>query len=198
MQRWIYTQRPRKPFTKRERVGGDTIPKFFTRDIIVSGRTHSHPSKKDIQANLNRIGNRSLKNRITNILIAVSIVALTTVVLIKYEPWNSSEFATRHYQEMENQAIQNKNAAYLLSMDFGKYHFAKGDIETAKIEFHKALELSPDSKEAMVFLCKAYLQDCLTNEVACAEAESYLNNWWRSDPENAELLSYKLSLDTKP
>jgi cytochrome c-type biogenesis protein CcmH/NrfG len=197
MQKWIYTQRPRKPFSKLRKLSIVTDKRFAIDDLKVGGRTHKNPSKRDIKLVLERMGRTSLRNKLLNLLIAFAIILLTYVILIKYEPWKSTENTEQYLIQQQEKALQLKIENFNMSISYGKHYLNKGDFVLAKQEFHHALEVFPNNQETLEYLVKTYMQDCITNEVNCEKTLILLDKLIEKEPNNLEYLSYKISLENK-
>jgi hypothetical protein len=194
MQKWIYTQRPRKPFSKRRRVTGDTIEKYTANELKIAGRTHKSSTEKNRKIVLERIGRRSFNNKVVNICIAACIILLTILVLVELKPWAPTVNNEQYHIEQQKILDGEKKKSFNLSMAYGKNYLNKGDLVLAKQEFYNALEIFPDNTEALEYLIKSYVKDCIQNEVDCEKARLVLDKLIEKEPENIEYLSYRISL----
>ncbi len=195
MQRWIYTQMPRRPFSKKRRQVGDTNYRYSVDGPNISGRTHTdRSSNKDRQEILHRISRRAVNNKITSVIIIISIFIITTVILINYKPWITSLNAEHTIHEKQQKELAEKTHAYEFAMSYGKHFLKSGDYELAIVEFHNANRVFPDNKEAMDLLVMAYVQNCIANGNNCEKAETILDMALKKHPEDYNYLSYEISL----
>jgi tetratricopeptide (TPR) repeat protein len=113
------------------------------------------------------------------------------------EPWKAK---SQNEQYLKNQRIKEmveKTQTFDLSLSYGKNYLKKAEYDQAIKEFHFALEIFPENKEAAEYLVKAYVQDCKVNERNCKKAIEILDKLIGENPDNLEYQSYRISLEMK-
>ncbi len=145
MQKWIYTQRPRRPFSKRKRAVGDTIEHHSIDELNIAGRTHQNIvyTEKEKQEVLQRIRRRSLNDKVISAILVISIISITVIVLINLRPWESTGITEQRILEEQREELTRKNEIFNLSMNYGDSYFKRGDFESAIEEYYHALEIFP-------------------------------------------------------
>jgi Tfp pilus assembly protein PilF len=146
---------------------------------------------------LERLRRTSLQKKLLNLLVAFAFIVLTIVIVINLEPWKSNEFSEQYQIEQQEKHLRSKTEIFNMSLSYGIHHLNKGDLELAKREFHNALEVFPNNQKALEYLVKAYLQDCIANEINCEKTILYLDVLIEKEPDNIEYLSYKIRLENK-
>lgn len=196
MQKWIYSRRARKPFTRRSLETGDTVEKYTVGDLNIKGRTHrTHLSPEERKETLRRISRRSLNNKILNIIISVSLITITVVVLVNIKPWKANGFSEQYILDENRKELVEKSEVFELSMEYGKSYLKRNAYESAIKEFRHALKVFPEDKEALDYLVKAYVKDCISNDNNCDTAKKILSDLIRKYPENFDYMSYRISIE---
>jgi len=197
MQKWIYTQRPRKPFSKQRRDAVDVHERYSVNETNISGRTRISPTDQDIKLVLDRIRKNSIKGKLINLLLAIAFIVLSVVILIKFEPWKSHKRSEHALMEEQKQALEEKIEIFNTFLAYGKYHLDKGETGMAIQEFHKCLDVFPDNMEALEYLTKTYMLNCVSMEIDCEEAMVYIDKLIEKDPDNMDYMSYRISIENK-
>lgn len=174
MQKWIYSQKPRKPFSKERTPGYDTLPGHANDEFSDGGLPSQNMESIDerISEGKLRIRGHWIRNRIGDFIIASIIIAIIILVIIRLVSqsgiWSSEDLSTRQKAESESRK------AYELSMEYGISHFEKGEHDEAIVEFKNAIRLFPKETEALEALAGTYYTLCLTENRYCNEAiQSY-------------------------
>ena len=198
MQNWIFKQRPRRAFSKIKKPSGDTVPRKVARDFQISGRTQKNPiyAEQDKKYYLRRIRNRLIKEKITSLLIALTILIIGVSISI-YQPWKKFQLTMDEFLVQQRDVKLEEKEIFEMSVDYGNYYLAGGEIASAINEFKHALKIFAENQEANEGLAKAYLQDCLTNDNNCENASILLDSLIAKYPYNSQYLSYKISLENK-
>jgi len=196
MQKWIYNQRPRKLFGKRENKGGfDSIDSLFSsKDLNIEGRTIQ--KKESREELLKLVREKALKSKVLNTIIVVCLIVIMALLLYIFKPW-SLQNSSNYIGQEERKFVEEKIEAFNISMEYGKYNLSKKAYSLAINDFNNALSLFPENSEALIFLTKSYLNDCLTNNNNCENAILKVEELLIRFPENAEFLSYKISIEEK-
>lgn len=198
MQKWIYTQRPRKPFSKRSKITSNTTEIYSVSDLNIKGRTSlKNLTEEQRKRVLDRINRRHINGKILNIFIILSVIVMAIILLNYYKPWNTKSYSENYLKEENRRANKEKQQVYDLAMSYGKNHLIKNDYSIAISEFHNALEAFPENREALDFLLKAYIQDCLRNNNNCNKSKRLLDKMIKLEPNNFDYQSYKIELDKK-
>jgi tetratricopeptide (TPR) repeat protein len=196
MQKWIYNQRPRRPFKKREKIGGhDTIDNYFAvKDIKIEGRTKLNPqSRKELLENINHRFNNS---RNTSLIIAACVITITAIIVFYFKPWIVHN-STQYIVQEDNKIIAKKMESFNISMEYGRYNFSKKEYGLAIIDFENALAQFPKNKEALLLLAKSHINNCITNNNNCETALKKVNTLIKQNPDNIEYISYKIAIEEK-
>ena len=86
MQRWIYTMRPRKPFSGKRQRGLDMDQDSPARRMNISGTATRNPRqlRENINQRVNEIGRKWLLDRIFNLVYVAILLGAVVYLLIKY------------------------------------------------------------------------------------------------------------------
>ncbi|MGE0079466.1 MAG: tetratricopeptide repeat protein [Bacteroidales bacterium] len=167
LQKWIYSQRPRKPFKKRESpLGheyiyieqGRTFPaegSFAPNPIGVEERIEESKKRYRINSRLEKF-----KYFIFFIMFLTSIIA---IIVNKNRPKIEHEVITNINKE------NNRNALKLF-IETGKYNLEWNNLNSAIEEFERALYLEPNNIEALNYYILALTIDCEQNNRSCDRA----------------------------
>ncbi len=198
MQNWIFRQRPRRAFSKKRKSFGDTVPRKVAKDFYISGRTQKDPvyGDQDKIYYLGRIRNRLFKDKIISLLISLILLSIGVALYI-YQPWKHFQISNEEFIAQQIKAIQEQREIFQMSVDYGNYYLASGEIASAINEFKHALKIFAENQEANEGLARAYLEDCLTNDKNCENASVLLDSLIAKYPYNSQYLSYKISLENK-
>ncbi len=170
MQKWIYSQKPRKPFSKERTPGYDTLPGHSNDEFSDGGLPSQNMESIDerISEGKFRIKSHWIRNRIGDFIIASVIIVIIILVIIRFVSqtgiWSSEDLSARQKAESETRR------AYELSMEYGIGHFEKGEHDEAIVEFKNALRLYPQDNVALDALAATYYKLCLTENRYCNEA----------------------------
>ena len=86
MQRWIYTMRPRKPFSGKRQRGPDMDQDTPARRMNISGTATRNPQRlrENINRRVNEMGHKWLLDRIFNLVYATILIGVVIYVLMKF------------------------------------------------------------------------------------------------------------------
>ncbi|NOQ28101.1 MAG: tetratricopeptide repeat protein [Bacteroidales bacterium] len=172
LNKWIYRQKSRKPFSKSNKPVGNTIEatSYSKDELIIQGRKTAHI--EDIDKSLNERKERIAKRRRLSIfngsLIIISIFVLGFVFINKSKQYNIKENTAR--QQKRKTIDEQKVEAYQMIMDYGAAYLKKKDYEKAIIEYKQAIKLYPDKYEATIGLANSYYFLCIDFNQDCNEA----------------------------
>ena len=197
MQKWIYSQRPRRAFTKFKRRSFETEEVFTTKDLNISGRIHKNPTKQDRKILLEKLNRNILRNKILSIIVIIVIISSVLILIIKLEPWTTKERTKEYLTIQLKEEHTRKTEVYQISLLYGQYNFKEGEYTLAKKDFQKALDIFPDDNLALEYLVKSYIKDCLENDKECEKTIHYLDKLIAKDPDNIEYNSFKIALENK-
>lgn len=82
-------------------------------------------------------------------------------------------------------------------LNLGYKELNEQNYSFAKFHLHKAYLKDKENYDAYVAMTKAYIMDCLYNEVECVTANEYLDILKREFGETVEYEDLKLLLETK-
>lgn len=167
-QKWISSQRPRKPFSKDRKPFQSTIHSIRFTDFTPYKSTEEK-SKIDL----------------TQIPIILLLLLITIVSIKQYNspPAQAivpNENAAKLYKQDKAEAIQ-----FLLSS--AKYELAKGNLENAKRELMQVLSISPDHPLAEQIMMFVLVKECMQNGNCDENLIEKLNWQVKRNPENIEL-----------
>ena len=170
LQRWIYTQRPRKFFSKERTNPGSSFDIGADSGTKVAGRAGD---KKAARERVDRYFEQSRLARETGILVLAAIVfllgwlAYTIYTSPNPEISQDEHLHTRHLEKIRQQNAEERQNAYLLLLQSGDEHFRNRQFEWAIGEYTKAAGIFPEAAEPMAriansykYLCEYYGQDC--------------------------------------
>ena len=147
MQQWIYTMRPRRPFSM-ERKGSFTVVPKYKRDFKLQ------PSKSSDTSH-----------------IGIIVFILIVFVLMTLIPRWLDYARIRHYQEVtQTRVIDNK--AFNFLMDSGEKRFITGNYTGALSEFKLAHDIRPNSEEVNQLLLEVIGMLCEDDPRYCSEYEA--------------------------
>jgi len=142
MQKWIYSMRPRKPYSM-QRKGSFTVIPTYTRKFKLQHSTNDGGYNFGI------------------ILFFVMVLVITLAI-----PHYLENARLRHQQEVA-WAIKKENRAFKFLLKSGKWRLNKGRISGAYSEFKLAYAIRPNDKElnkllleTLEILCLDYNRHC--------------------------------------
>lgn len=170
MQKWIYSQKPRKPFTKERTPGYDTLPTHATDEFSDCGLPSQNMEsiEERISTGKRRILRKWIRNRLGDLILAAIILAIVIWIVTRLSSqigiWSSDNQILRQKEEAEIRR------AYTLSMEYGVIHIEKGEYEEAIREFKNAVRLKPKDTKALEALAGVYNTLCLRENRYCNDA----------------------------
>lgn len=175
LQKWIYKQKPRKPFSKERKPIADS--------------TQSYHNEFDLKRDLS-YDNKKLKAVITLLILAAFVWG--AVILLKRAESHTTEYNKEIQATIDRKETEHFNVLF----KSGKSYFDSKNLESAKSEFELALKIKPNS----ISLNKYYLSTLLLlSEKDSAYSEialKYINRKTQEFPENAVFRSLKEQLIT--
>lgn len=165
MQKWIYTQRPRKPFSRNRKNSFSAIPSDSPREPHLDGFENISASGRKELSKERKINWRIY--RATNSLIVILIVAFAVLFIInQLHPFYT---ATKPLETISKDQLE-RYKAFNLSMEYGMNSLDKGDYNQAIKEFKNAQNIEPLNQLAFYALAKSYYLSCLSNDEYCDDA----------------------------
>jgi tetratricopeptide (TPR) repeat protein len=170
MQKWIYSRKPRKPFSKERTPGYDSLPGHANDEFSGCGVPSQNMESIDerISMGKRRILRKWIRNRLGDLLLAAIILAIVVWIVIRLSSqigiWSSD-----HQSAMQKEAAEVRQS-YALSMEYGITHFEKGEYEEAIREFKNAVRLNPKDTRALEALAGVYNTLCLNENRYCNDA----------------------------
>lgn len=122
-----------------------------------------------------QIQQESITDRRRNIALSIIIflfVSLGTYLVVKTIGQETAEFINKKQQgAYENKSPDEK---FIELMTNGKQKAARGNYKSAKIYYKEAYDINPNY-QAHHSLTRAYVYDCIENNIDCEQAEYWLN-----------------------
>ena len=146
LQKWIYTMRPRKPFSSHRRETCTSIPRY-SRDFKLQ------PSKNKGTLNLG----------------IVLLAVLSTIVISNATKWSAYENKL-YKSQLEYRRLQDEKAFTFL-FNSGIYRLKKNNIEGAYSEFKLAQKIYPRDNELKQLLLETLILLCQKDTKYCQELD---------------------------
>lgn len=174
LQKWIYTLKPRRPFSMERKPTGDTLPEYH-REFKIKPATGQTDSR--------------IKALFTLFLLAV-LLAVTGLLIIRFSNTTSTNY--KNYQKV----LQNEDVnGFQVLFKTGLYYYEKGEWNLALSEFELALKLQPENEELQRYYAFTLLQISSKNPEETAKAIQIVNQLLAKYPENAGFLKIKSELE---
>ncbi|MCB0550658.1 MAG: hypothetical protein KDD19_24015 [Phaeodactylibacter sp.] len=176
LQRWIYTQRPRKFFSKERTNPGNSFDIGADSGTKVAGRA-GKPS--EARKRVNEYFERNRQARYISLMALLGILMMAGGLAYDLYHAPTPKYSREDYQKAAHQeAVAQRNAeeqqnAYLLLLNSGDEHFRKRQFEWAIEEYSKAAEIFPKATEPAIRIARSYKYLCAYYGQNCAEAEAY-------------------------
>lgn len=176
LQRWIYTQRPRKFFSKSRTSPGSSFDIGAGGDTKIAGRAGD---KKAARERVNRYFKMSRLSREIGLLLLAGIISLlawlayTIYTAPAPEIGRDEHLHTRHLEHLRQQNAEERQNAYLLLIQSGDEHFEKRQFEWAIEEYEKASEIFPEAEAPVIRIARSYQSLCQYYGQNCEEAKIY-------------------------
>lgn len=176
MQRWIYTQRPRKFFSKERTNPGNTFDIGADAGTKVAGRAND---PKDARRRVNEYFEQARRAR------HISLIALLGIAMmlggLAYDiyrapapEYSRDELLREQYLEaIRKRKAGERQNAYLLLIQSGDEHFRNRQFERAIEEYEKAGGIFPEAGEPVVRIARSYQCLCAYYGQNCKEAKEY-------------------------
>ena len=199
LQKWIYRQKPRKPFTKSNKPVGDTFEAtgYAKDELIISGRKSAHVEEIDerLHERVERIESRRRASIINGSLIIIALLILLGVIIYKSTHYDDIEIPKTEPIKVKT-VEETKAEAYQMILDYGNSFIKKKDYEKAIIEFKQAIKLYPYREEARIGLANAYYFLCIDLNLECEEAIRQYSNLLKKNPDSEEYLRKRAEIYT--
>jgi tetratricopeptide (TPR) repeat protein len=183
LQKWIYNQKPRKPFKKREStLGHEYIEIGNVKDFTLGDSIP--PSPEGVEERIleskkrNRLNNKL--DRIQGIFIIVIVVSILTIIYIKSRQpnTNSSKYG---YTPPSYDASDKEKDAIALFLKSGINLLQWNQIESAEEEFERALKIDPENIEVLNYYVLTLSFDCEQNNKNCHKATFFYEKLQKLD-----------------
>lgn len=174
--KWIYTQRPRKFFTKERTNPGDSFETGTDSGTKVAGRAGA---PKEARQRVDRYFEEARRARAVGSFALLGIALLLGWLAYTFYSSNAQEYRqdehlkARQLEALRQQQAEERQNAYLLLMDSGDAHFQKREFEQAIEEYSRAVRIFPDAREPLIGVARSYQYLCEYYEQHCKEAELY-------------------------
>ncbi len=175
MQKWIYKQRPRRPFSKERKSYCSTLPDheyqnaYTDNNIKLSGRISDNELSEEELHEQKVLKRSKLFIRGTFITLAIGLFfGLISHFSLKEDNYFAKE-RTRHEIIQKRQAFEH-DEAYKLLIKSGKIAMENRRYDSAIKEFDQALKISHDHLESRELLVDALIHSCSEEGKNCDRA----------------------------
>lgn len=171
LQKWIYSQRPRKPFSHEMKKSFDSLPNHSVKKFNISGLASRNPKfiENQIFQMKRKIRSRWIRNKITGLILA--IVLIISLAFLFSKNFHYINAASKEPDNKRETRLNNdKKTEFDLALSYAQYYLEKGDYDLAIIEFKNALKHEPSNIYARNELAKTYYLTCIKNDKNCDEA----------------------------
>jgi len=148
MQKWIYTMRPRKPFSMKRKGSFSRIPTY--------NRYFQLQSSKDT----------------TNYNFEIILLTIFAIILTSTLPKWHDYAIERHKQEIAYAKAQDDKAFNFL-IKSGKYRLSKGSLAGAYSEFKLAEDIRPNDAELNALLFETLSRLCINYKKHCYKLDNF-------------------------
>ncbi len=174
LQKWIYTLKPRKPFSMDRKPTGDTLPEYH-REFNIKPATDKPNSRL---------------RALFTLFILVVLLAVTGLLIIRFSNTTSTNY--KNYQKV----LQNEDVnGFQVLFKTGLYYYEKGEWNLARSEFELALKLQPENEALQKYYAFTLLQVSSDNPEESAKAMQIVDQLLAKYPENASFLKVKSELE---
>lgn len=167
-QKWISSQRPRKPFSNERKPFQSTIHSIHFTDFTPH-KSNAEKKKIDLTA-----------FPVILLLLLIAVISLKQYSSPPAQAIVPNENAAKLYKHDKAEAIQFLFAS-------AKYELAKGNLENAKCELNQVLSISPDHPTAERIMMFVLVKECMQNGNCDRNLTEKLNWQVKRNPENIEL-----------
>jgi len=173
LQKWIYSQKPRKPFKKRESTLGQEYIDT-ERNFSIEGSFVPNPNGVEERIENSKKRNR-LKSKLEKIqsiifLIMFFFLAIIIIIYIRKPTYNNNQEGVIIIDEEYNKEIQRDINLFIKT---GKDNLEWNYINSSIEEFERALKLDPNNIEALNYYVLALSIDCEQNNKNCDKAMEF-------------------------
>lgn len=177
LQRWIYTQRPRKFFGKDRTNPGNSFDIGTDSGTKVAGRAGN---PRDARKRVREYFQQSRRARYISLMTLLGIAMMLGG--LAYDVYHApvapaysrdAHLETRHREAVRQQNAEQRQNAYLVLLKSGDEYFQKRQFEWAIEEYSKALDIFPDATEPVTRIANAYKYLCEYYGQSCDQAEVY-------------------------
>lgn len=173
LQKWIYTLKPRKPFSMDRKPTGDTLPEYH-REFKLKPATGKTDSR--------------IKALFALLVLAV-LLSITVLLIIRFRKTSSTNY--KNYKEV----VQKENInAFEVLFKSGLYNYEKGNWELAQKDFELAIKLQPENEALLRYYAFTLLQISWDNPEESAKAMHFVDQLLATYPDNDSFLKVKSEL----
>ncbi|WP_289056078.1 hypothetical protein [uncultured Carboxylicivirga sp.] len=174
LQKWIYSQKPRKAFSKDRKPIGNTIQNHETKGAFNDDTIHliGRLKEKHTETEKRRI---RILNKYSGMLKAILISFAGLILLLGAINFGlnkeSQEKAQVARQKMINKRIKKEEQrAFNLVLEYGQNHLRNKEYELAIKEFEQLTINNPDNITAKEALANALYFACIEKNIECDRA----------------------------
>lgn len=173
MQKWIYNQRPRRPFSKDRKPSGDTIPQN-EREFVI--RKHKTESSHKL-----------------NVAFAILLIVIVSI-LIAYGLNQTTDYTNEINVKIENTQKQKDEEIFAFLFNSAKQYSINGHWEKAKTDFELALKQKPQDLNANKYYIETLLVLCEKENRNCSLCRERINDMILNHSDDADLHKLKANL----
>lgn len=170
LQKWIFTQRPRKPFSKETKSSCNTIsqPELKGFNNLMSDSSNAETLDKKIQERSKRMDERRIVSALVGLLFLAILVFLLYISFSGFS--NAIKRSPESVKLAKEQVKKDNELAFDLAVKSGTNRLANGEYDLAIKELERALRLKPSDVDAERALAEAYNMTCLKSNKNCDKA----------------------------
>lgn len=167
LQKWIYTQRPRKPFSKEMKSSCNTISQAELKgfDNLMSDSGNTDALDKKIQERSKRMDERRIVGALVGLLFLAILVFMLYISFSGFS--NAIKRSPESVKLAKEQVKKDNELAFDLALKSGTNRLANGQYDLAIKELERALRLKPSDVDAERALAEAYNMTCLKSNKNC-------------------------------
>ena len=170
LQRWIYTQKPRKFFSKDRKPIHSEIEMFQIKSFTPAFSTSPSSSGEKTNQTQRIKANKSIQR----LAIMIGFVLLITVTVLAVKAFSFTDYSEEIKLDKMREKKRYESNAYRVMTITGRKAFEKGNYVFAYEEFNRAHKLYPHAVYHQVYLANMYKQLCEEEGFYCNETAAYI------------------------
>lgn len=146
MQKWIYTMRPRRPFSMDRKSSFTSVPVY----------------KREFNG-------KDYRNK-TSLFLGIVLMIVLLICAVSFYPLFKSYHKEHRISILELERIQSEKAFNFL-MESGRYRLRNNNFKGAYSEFELALAIFPDNKQAKSLYLETVFILCFNDNIHCEKLD---------------------------